>query len=228
MGGRIHREVMNDPLPPLLGKIKCGMKQKADNGKEYPVSTDFFVCSGKYASLFREVYGEKPDSLLIYFPSDDPALVCNERYEYRDNAGKKVAEGDGEEFLVYSPKAGGRIRVTTKEMPDVMDRVSSQFPSQKGWEVTLTLKFVLPLVNRIYGVWSFSTKAAASSIPQIRDCFDAMLAKNGKIAGVLCDLNVAFAKSDSPKASRFPVVSLVPNETEQNISKIQSLKQLGQ
>lgn len=228
MAGRIHRGVVSDPLPPLLGKIKVGMKQKSDNGKEYPVSTDYFVCSGKYASLFNEVYGEKPDSLLIYFPSDDPALVCNERYEYRDTAGRKVAEGDGEEFLVYSPKAGGRIRVTTAEMPNVMDMVSAQFPSQKGWEITLTIKFVLPLVNRIYGVWSFSTKGAASSIPQIRDCFDAMLAKNGKIAGVLCDLNVKFAKSDSPKSSRFPVVSLVPNETDSNLSKIQALKQLGQ
>ena len=110
----------------------------------------------------------------------------------------------------------------------LMDRISAKFPSKTGWQITLTIKFVLPLVNRIYGVWEFSTKGAASSIPQIRDCFDAMLAKNGKIAGVLCDLNVKFAKSDSPLASRFPVVSLVPNETEQNLSKIQALKQIGQ
>lgn len=224
MAGRIHREVIADPLPPLLGKIKVGVK--SDSG--YPMSVDHFVCTGKYESLFREVYGDKPDSLLIYFPSDDPALVCNESYVYRDNAGKKVAEGDGEVFMVYSPKVGGRVRVTTQEMPDVMERVSSQFPSQKGWEISLTIKFVLPMVNRIYGVWSFTTKGAASTIPQIRDTFDAMLAKNGKIAGVLCDLNVKFAKSDSPKASRFPVVSLVPNETEGNIAKVQSLKQLGQ
>ena len=222
MGGRIRREVAADPLPPLLGKIKCGMKQVSASGKEYPVSTDYFVASGKYASLFTEVYGDKPDSLLIYFPSDDPALVCNEAYVYRDNAGKKIAEGDGEEFIVFSEKEKKRIRVTTADFPDIMDRISAKFPSKTGWQITLTIKFVLPLVNRIYGVWEFSTKGAASSIPQIRDCFDAMLAKNGKIAGVLCDLNVKFAKSDSPLASRFPVVSLVPNETDQNLSKIQA------
>ena len=228
MGGRIHRAVSADPLPPLLGKIKCGMKQISSSGKEYPVSTDYFVATGKYASLFTEVYGEKPDSLLIYFPSDDPSLVCNEAYVYRDNAGKKIAEGDGEEFIVFSEKEKRRIRVTTADFPNIMDMISAKFPSKTGWQITLTIKFVLPLVNRIYGVWEFSTKGAASSIPQIRDCFDAMLAKNGKIAGVLCDLNVKFAKSDSPLASRFPVVSLVPNETEQNLSKIQALKQIGQ
>ena len=225
MGGRIHREVIVDPLPPLLGKVKVGIKSPSG----YPQSTDYFVASGKYAPLFNEVYGEKPDSLLVYFPSDDPSLVCNEAYVYRDNAGRKIAEGDGETFWVYSEKTQARIKVTTDKMPDIMDRIHEKYASKNGWQVTLTLKFVLPMVNRIYGVWEFSTKGAASSIPQIRDCFDAMLAKNGKIAGVLCDLNVKFAKSDSPKASRYPVVSLVPNETDSNIAKVQSLtKALGQ
>lgn len=224
MGGRIHRDVIIDPLPPLLGKVKVGMKSQGG----YPMSTDYFVPSGKYAPLFTEVYGEKPDSLLIYFPSNDPELVCNEAYVYRDNAGRKIAEGDGETFWVYSEKTQARVRVTSAQMPDLMDRIKEKYPSKTGWQVTLTLKFVLPLVNRIYGVWEFQTKGAASSIPQIRDCFDAMLAKNGKIEGVLCDLNVKFAKSDSPKASKYPVVSLIPNETEGNLSKIQSLKMLGQ
>lgn len=228
MGGRIHREVHADPLPPLLGKIKVGMKQISANGKEFPTSCDWFRADGKYASLFHAVYGEKPQSILIYFPSDDPALVCNEAYVYRDSKGKKVAEGDGENFIVFSEKTKSRVKVTTKQMPDIMERISRKYPSQTGWQVTLTLKFVLPLVNRIYGVWEFSTKGAASSIPQIRDCFDSMLAQNGKIAGVLCDLNVKFAKSDSPLASRFPVVSLVPNETDENVAKVSEIKQLGQ
>lgn len=224
MGGRIHREVAVDPIPPILGKIKVGIKSASG----YPQSVDYFVATGKYAPLFNDVYGEKPNSLLIYFPSDDPALVCNEAYVYRDNAGKKIAEGDGETFWVYSEKERGRVMVTTEKMPNIMEVISQKFPSKSGWQVTLTIKFVLPMVNRIYGVWEFSTKGAASSIPQIRDCFDSMLAANGKIAGVLCDLNVKFAKSDSPSGSRFPVVSLVPNETEGNTAKITSLKRLGQ
>lgn len=215
-------------MPPILGKIKVGMKQTNTQGREYPVSCDWFRADGKYAPLFDEVYGEKPNSLLIYFPSDNPELCCNESYVYRDNAGKKVAEGDGETFFVYSAREGRRVKVTTAEMPDVMDAVSRKFPSKTGWQISLTIRFVLPMVSKIYGVWEFTTKGAASTIPQIRDCFDSMLAKNGKIAGVLCDLNVKFAKSDSPSGSRFPVVSLVPNETEQNVAKIQAVKQIGQ
>ena len=225
MGGRIVTKNADERLGlPILGKVKVGIKSEGG----YPQSVDYFVATGKYAPLFNEVFGEKPNTLLIYFPSDNPELCCNESYVYRDNAGKKVAEGDGEVFYVYSSKEGRRVRVTTDELPDVMDVVSQKFPSKTGWQISLTIRFVLPLVNKIYGCWEFCTKGAASTIPQIRDCFDAMVAKNGKIAGVLCDLSVKFAKSDSPKASRYPVVSLVPNETEQNISKIQSLKQIGQ
>lgn len=219
MGGRIKTEKRETLGLPILGKIKCGIL----SDKGYPMSTDYFVATGKYASLFHDVYGEKPSSLLIYFPSDDAELVCNEQYVYRDNKGKKIAYGDGEVFWVYSARTQARVRVTTDEMPDVMEVVSNKFPSEKGWEITLTIRFVLPLVNKIYGVWEFSTKGAASTIPQIRDCFDGMLERNGKIAGVLCDLNVKFAKSDSPKASRFPVVSLVPNESDSNVAKIKEL-----
>ena len=79
------------------------------------------------------------------------------------------------------------------------------------------------MVNKIFGVWTFETRATASSIPQIRDTFDAMLERNGHISGVLCDLNVAFAKSDSPRASRFPVVTLVPNETSFNTERVKAI-----
>lgn len=219
MGGRIKSEKRETLGLPILGKIKVGMLSE----KGYPISTDYFVCTGKYASLFHDVYGERPDTLLIYFPSDNAELVCNEAYVYRDNAGKKIAEGDGEVFWVYSAKTQGRVRVTTDEMPDIMDRISEKFPSKSGWQITLTIRFILPLVNKIYGCWEFQSKGAASTIPQIRDCFDAMLERNGKIAGVLCDLSVKFAKSDSPKQSRYPVVSLIPNESDYNVSKIKDL-----
>lgn len=221
MGGRIKREVVADPLPPRLGKIKCGIKSASG----YPMSVDYFVATGKYASLFTSIYGEKPSSILVYFPSDDPNLVCREEYIYRDDKGKKIASGDGENFTIWSDKAQSRIQVSVDKFPNIMEQISQKYPSKTGWQVTLTLNFVCPLVNKIYGVWEFQTKGVASSIPQIRDCFDAMLAKNGHISGVLCDLNVMFAKSDSPKASRYPVVSLIPNETDENVSKVKSLAQ---
>ena len=221
MNGRIHRDFVASPLPPSLGKIKCGMKSEGG----YPMSLDYFVASGKYAPLFHEAYGEKPSTLLVYFPSNDPELVCKEEYVYRDKAGKKIATGDGETFDVWSERENMRIRLTTDKHPDLMEQIEKRYPSPTGWQVTLTLKFVCPLVNRIYGVWTFETKGKMSSIPQIRDTFDAMLEKNGKIEGVLCDLNVQYARSDSPKANRFPVVSLIPNESAENVNRIKALTQ---
>jgi hypothetical protein len=218
MGGRIKREVKIDPLPPRLGKIKCGIK--SDRG--FPQSIDYFVASGKYAPLFDAVY-QKANSLLVYFPSDDPDLVCKECYIYRDKAGKKIAEGDGEEFIIWSEKQGKRVKCSVSETPNLMQMIETKYPSPTGWQVTLTLNVCLPMVNKIFGVWTFETRAAASSIPQIRDTFDAMLERNGHISGVLCDLNVAFAKSDSPRASRFPVVTLVPNETSFNTERVKAI-----
>lgn len=222
--GRIKREIDKAPSLPPLGKIRIGTK----SAKGYPMSLDYFIVDddNKYSPLFREVYGEKPQSLMIYFPSNNADEVCREEYIYRNDKGDKVAFGDGETFTIYSEKTESWITCTTEQYPDIMEKIHAKYQAKKGWEVQLTLHFCLPLVNKIYGVWTFVSKGAASTIPQIRDCFDAMIEKNGHIDGVICDLNVKYAKSDSPKKSRFPVVSLVPNETAQNMAKIQAAKML--
>ena len=49
--------------PPLLGRIKVGMKAKNAQGKEYPSSIDWFRADGKYAATFHRVYGEKPTKI---------------------------------------------------------------------------------------------------------------------------------------------------------------------
>ena len=38
---------------------------------------------------------------------------------------------------------------------------------------------IIPQEPGLLGVWSFSTKGSASTIPQVRDTFDAMLEQNG-------------------------------------------------
>lgn len=224
--GRIKREIKIDPLPPRLGRIKVGKKAVSSSGKEIPTATDYFSATGKYAGLFEEVYGREPKTIQVYFPSEDENLVCREEYVYRDNAGKKVATGDGEEFEVWSEKVGRRVRVSISDVPNVMEMVSQKFPSKTGWQISLTLNVVIPRISKIYGVWTFETKGKASTIPQITECFDSMKAREGRISGILCDLNVEFAKSDSPRASRFPVVSLVPNETEQAMANLKDIKRI--
>lgn len=216
MAGRIITNKEEHRLAfPIVGRIKCGMK--SDRG--FPMSVDYFIPSGNYAPLFTQAYGEKPSTIQIVFPSDDAELVCREEYVLRDGQGKLVATGDGETFKTWSEKAKKYIIVTTTEQPDIMAMLEKHYKQE--WKITLTLVFILPLVRGIMGCWQFQTKGSASTIPQVRDAFDAMLETNGKAAGVIFDLSVKMHVSQKPnEKSRYPVVTLVPNESFENLQKV--------
>ena len=208
---------------PRIGKIKIGYK----NDKGYPVSVDYFIPFGNYSKLFTCAYGDRPQTIQIVFPEDDPDKVCRERYEYRNDAGQLIAYGDGCIFNVWDGKQYKEFNV--EKYPKLMESISKKYPNRKvnngedGWNVTLTLNFIIPLVRGIAGVWTFETRGNASTIPAIRDTFDAMLEKRGKCMGILFDLNVQFAKTQKPgDKSKFPVVSLVPNESVENVNLINS------
>lgn len=222
MAGRIVNNKREDRLPlPKIGRIACGEKSE----KGYPRSLDYFVASGKYKSLFDAAYGEKPSTIQIVFPSDDANLVCKEYYELRDTAGKLVSEGDGETFKVWSTKEKAYKNLTTNEYPDLMNMVASRYPSCE-WKITLTLNFIIPKIRGVMGVWSFSTKGSASTIPQVRDTFDAMIEQNGHASGVIFDLSVVMHKSNKPNdSSRYPVVTLIPNESEANLRMVKESRQ---
>lgn len=223
MKGRIRRPEAEKSrlILPRVGFIKIGMK----NANGYPQSVDYFIPVGKYAGLFTQAYGEKPQTIQIVFPDDDPAKVCNEQYEYRDDEGRLIASGDGETFKVWDGKKYETL--TISDYPNLMAGISKRYPNRAvqkggdGWVITLTLTFIVPLVRGIAGVWQFSTKGTASTIPAIRETFDGMLAERGFCKGVIFDLNVQFATTQKPgDKSRFPVVSLVPNESADNVLKV--------
>lgn len=223
MKGRISRpdREINRVVLPRVGFIKVGMK----NAKGYPQSVDYFVPSGKYAGLFTQAYGDRPQTIQIVFLDDDAEKVCREEYQYRDDAGKLIAWGDGETFNVWDGQKYNELSV--KDYPKLMQGVARKYPNRivraggDGWQVTLTLTFIIPLVRGVAGVWQFVTKGAASSIPCIRDTFDAMLSERGFVKGIIWDMNVQFAKSQKPgETSRYPVVSIVPNESEGNVAKV--------
>lgn len=227
MKGRIIKREETGRLPfPRIGFIKIGYKDE----KGFPKSVNYFIPQGKYASLFTKVYGDKPDTIQIVFVSDDPAQVCNERYEYRDDDGRLLASGDGDTFQVWDGKQYQQL--TVKDYPNLMTSIERRYPNKQyqrtgeGWSIILTLNFIIPCVQGIAGVWQFSTKGTASTIPQIRDVFDAMLQAKGYVRGIIFDLNVLFAKSQKPgDKSRYPVVSLIPNESEDNVKKVKQAYQ---
>lgn len=227
MNGRIKRPEAQKPnlVLPRIGKIKIGKKELNKYGKEYPVSVDYFIPTGKYAGLFTQAYGDKPQTIQIVFPSDDPAQVCCEYYEYRDDKGQLIAKGDGETFDVWDGKQYSQYSL--EQYPQLMEGISKKYPNKQsiatgdGWRVRLTLNFIVPLVRGIAGVWTFETNGSASTIPQVRDTFDGMLQERGFCKGIIFDLNVKFATSQKPgDRSRYPVVSLIPNESADNLKKV--------
>lgn len=222
MNGRITNRPRQERLSlPRVGTIRIGYKDE----RGLPRSADYFIPTGKYASLFTKVYGEKPQTIQIVFPADNPAQVCNEHYEYRDDNGRLIASGDGETFGVWDGK--GYQILTRAEYPKIMESVEKRYPNKQyqrtgdGWSVVLAMNFIIPCVKGIAGVWQFVTKGTASTIPQIRDVFDAMLEAKGYVKGVIFDLTVQFAKSQKPgMTSRYPVVTMIPNESEENVKMI--------
>lgn len=226
MGGRILKKAGAETTKlvlPRVGTIKIGFKDE----RGFPRSVDYFIPTGKYSSLFTKAYGEKPQTIQVVFPEDDPAKVCNERYEYRDDEGRLLATGDGETFQIWNGKEYQEVSI--EQSPNLMKSVEKRHPNKlyqktgEGWQIILTLNFIIPCVRGIAGVWQFSTKGTASTIPNIRNVFDAMLEMKGYCKGVIFDLSVQYAKSQKPgDKSRYPVVSLVPNESEENIRTIKA------
>lgn len=215
MSGRIIRPEETALLElPEVGRIKIGAKSE----KGYPMSLDYFRPVGKYAGLFTQALGEKPQTMQIIFTDDNPELVCNEHYEFRDGSGALVAEGDGRDFRVWDGKK--RAPYNTNDYPDIMQQISQRYAKKPryegdtGWDIVLTMRFVVPAVNGVVGVWRFQTKGAASSIRNIRNSFDGVQMIRGTVTGTVFDLSVQFAKSDKPgNASRFPVVTMIANDT---------------
>lgn len=223
MTGRITNREPENRLPlPRIGKVRIGIKAKSERtGKEYPKAVDYFVATGKYAELFKREYGDKPQTIHVVFIDEDPAQSCSEEYEFRDDSGALVAKGDGSTFEVWSRKDEQYIKISTADMPDVMQKVEQEFSSPAGWRIKLTLRFIMPKIRGIVGYWQFETLAQRSTIPQVRDAFDAMQDNRGFIRGILFDLNVEMHKSNKPgQKSTYPVVSLVPNHSEENVRMV--------
>lgn len=217
MGGRIYRpEASGVALLelPEVGRLHVGMK----SDKGYPMSIDWFRATGKYSALFVKALGEKPSTIQIVFPSDDAGKVCNERYEYRDDKGALVARGDGRTFEIWDGKK--YVPYSVDAYPDIMDQIAKNNPTKRGaenWDIVLTLRFIVPAVRGIVGVWQFSTKGKASSVRNIRESFDGVRMMRGTVTQTVFDLSVQFAKSNKPgDSSRYPVVSLVANDNRVN------------
>ena len=225
MSGRIVRPDQGGGILelPEIGRLHIGIKQVGQNGKEYPASIDYFRPTGKYAGLFSQALGEKPQTIQIVFPTDSQEISCNERFAYRDDRGALVARGDGKTFEVWDGKQ--YVSCSIDQYPEIWEQIIARFPTRRGadnWDVELTMRFIIPAIRGVVGIWVLSTKGKASSVKNLRDSFDAIQAMRGTVTTSVFDLSVHFHKSNKPgQNSRYPVLEMVCNDNR--ISEIQKL-----
>lgn len=218
--GRItqrKQEVSASTLPEV-GRIKIGEKVKNASGTEYPKSLDYFRPTGNFAAEFTKQYGQKPTKLSVVFISDSLTEVCNERYESWVK-GKRWGWGDGTTFTVWDS--------ATKQYINDVPATDQRIKALK-WELMLTLRFVLLELRGIMGYWTFGTKAKTTTIPSIVQAFDFVRGRAGTIIGFPFNLIVEKKTGYSPEEPKnYPVVSLVPNFSQESIEMVSQYLEQG-
>ena len=226
--GRIQRpsdEPASNKLP-ILGVLRTGEKVKKGN-VEYPQSLDYFKATGKFAARFHQAYGEQPSHIAIIFVSDDIKEVCNERYELRDSKGDLLGSGDGLNFKIWSKAANEGKGAYLDKVADTQEKLDMIFKMGE-WKVILTIKFVIPKINDVYGVWKYETKAVLSSIPNIRDTFDNIKRAAGTVVNIPFDLIVEKVTGQKPgQKHAYPVVTLVANVGKERLDDVRKFIQGG-
>lgn len=203
---------------PEIGKIKTGIKAKTAKGTEYPKAIDYFRPTGNFANAFTKLFGAQPKTLQVAFVSDDISEVCNEQFESWDK-GKRYGWGDGETFTVWDAASGKHVEGLPANDPKVR---------ALKWDRTLTLRFVLLQMKGVLGYWSYTTKAKEVTIPSIVKSFDMVMERAGTIIGFPFQLQIEMKKSYSPGEARtYPVVSLIPAFTEDNIEAVRNYIEAG-
>jgi len=140
---------------PRLGKIRLGIKVKTAKGTEYPKETDYFVCPPEVIA----VYGEKPTSLDILLPSEDPNIVVPYCYKKYGSNQKLHCKGNGEIAIGQNEKG----EMVEKKCP--CEDLKNKKCSQRGH-----LMVIIPRVS-LGGVYQIDT----GSTSNINKVMDAML-----------------------------------------------------
>lgn len=207
---------------PEIGKVKIGEKATSKTGTEYPRSLDYFKPTGNFANEFTMKYGDKPTKLSVCFVSDDLNEVCNERYESWVK-GKRWGFGDGSLFTVWDATANEGKGAYIHNLPATDQRVKSL-----KWDVMLTLRFVLLELKGIMGYWRFETKAKSTTIPSVVKAFDFVRERAGTIIGFPFNLTIEKKTGYNPgEAKNYPVVSLVPNFSQDAIEMVANYLEAG-
>jgi len=143
---------------PRLGKIKLGTKTEGEKG--YPKAADHFIAP----EPVRNVYGERPKSLKIVFPTDDNPdqwLRC-----YSASRGL-ICKGDGERAVRLVDKKTGKLAGAGSEETELVE-VQCEYENceeykRKRCRRVMCLQFMLPDVKG-FGIWQLDTSSFYSIV----------------------------------------------------------------
>lgn len=119
---------------PRLGKIRLGVKLTSEKSrKEYPKETEFFVVPPEVA----RVYGERPISLDVMVPINDPGVVFPQAYKWYGGQRGLKCIGGGETALRLKEETQG-----LEEIPCPCERLVSGECQKRGHFMA-----ILPRIN---------------------------------------------------------------------------------
>ena len=173
---------------PRLGRIRTGVKVTNAKGTEYPQAVDYFVVPQEV----QEVYGEKPKSLRIYFPVEDPEIFASQFYRAYSASRGLICKGDGaaayrlcdinnDSFPTPDSK-----ETALKEV--ACEGKDCEFYGKKCTEV-MNLQFLLPDVPGL-GVWQLDT-GSINAIKNVNSTLELIRSIIGRVAMVPLDLVIA-------------------------------------
>jgi hypothetical protein len=166
---------------PRLGKIHLGEKKKNAQGVEYPTAVDYFVCPPEVS----EIFGDKPKSLRIMFPTDDTEQFASQFYRAYSSTRGLICKGNGEtaEMLVDSKtkKIADHTAQTTELIECECLGRDCPYYDKKCKEIMM-LQFLIPEAPGL-GVYQLDT-SSINSIININSAVNLIQRALGRIAMV--------------------------------------------
>ncbi len=197
-----------------IGFIKIG--EKTEEG--HPKPLDHFIATGPYADQFHNIKGKTCVKFTVVFNSDNDDDVCDHREEAWDATGKlgyAIGKPDGgKRYFIYDKNADQYL-----ETPEDHEKVKSII---KQFEEILTLRFIIPEIRGVFGLWELNTSAKDTSIGKITSSFDEVKAlTGGRVAWIPFDLVLTIHKKKTPGSrNKFPILDLVPNIGSEALARL--------
>jgi len=166
------------------GKIRLGEKRKMEkNGKtiEYPAKLDYFLFDPEDESLLPKIhsqFGDKPDKLLICFPSEDEEVVFPQYYKCYGASGL-LCKGDGN--TANRTAEGGALVECECPSPEHCEFAASRGKGGKsGCKQLASLQFYIKDFNQLF-VWQIDT-SSFHSIVNVNTALKTLRAIAGRIS----------------------------------------------